>query len=247
MQTCRLPRFRLRSPHQASGGQNIDNAEKVYTMPADTTGLWTPVALSADLPSGTVIPARTTAGSIALWRSDSGRVAASADRCPHRGMRLSYGFVRGESLSCIYHGWSYTQAGNCLRIPAHPGLTPPETIRVATHLVEEANGVIWVAVGEPEGQPPSFEGLVPLRSLTAHAGIADIEATTGAKSDASGLLKTTQGSQAIWLLLVQQEHDRTLVHVLLDGDTAPADRISASRAAESLRRSAEDLRARGSA
>ncbi|MGO7616694.1 Rieske (2Fe-2S) protein, partial [Rhizobium ruizarguesonis] len=47
------------------------------------------------------------------------------------------------------HGWSYGQAGNCLRIPAHPGLTPPETIRVATHDVEETDNVIWVAVGTP--------------------------------------------------------------------------------------------------
>ncbi|MGO7418409.1 Rieske 2Fe-2S domain-containing protein, partial [Rhizobium ruizarguesonis] len=49
------------------------------------------------------MPARTAAGSIALWSSASGRISASADRCPHRGMSLSHGFVRGETLSCIYH------------------------------------------------------------------------------------------------------------------------------------------------
>lgn len=215
-------------------------------MSADTTGFWTPVAFSADLPSGTVIPARTRAGSIALWRSDSGRVAASADRCPHRGMRLSYGFVRGEALSCIYHGWSYTQTGNCLRIPAHPGLTPPDTIRVATHLVEEADGVIWVAVGEPSHPPPKLEGLVALRSLTMHADVTTIEAASGAKSDETGLLKATQQYDTMWLLLSEQEQGHTLVHVLLDGDNTLGDRISASRAVESLRRCAEDLQARRS-
>ena len=45
-----------------------------------------PVALSADLPAGTVMPAQSPAGPIALWRSRSGRAAAFADRCPHRGM-----------------------------------------------------------------------------------------------------------------------------------------------------------------
>ncbi|MGO7733734.1 Rieske 2Fe-2S domain-containing protein, partial [Rhizobium johnstonii] len=75
-----------------------------------TTGFWTPVALSRDFPFGTVMPAWTSAGSIALWRSASVRISASADRCPHRGMRLSHGFVRGEALSCIYHGWIYGQA-----------------------------------------------------------------------------------------------------------------------------------------
>ncbi|OWV97964.1 Rieske (2Fe-2S) protein [Rhizobium sp. R693] len=214
-------------------------------MRSDTTGIWTPVALSADLPPGTVMPARTPAGPIALWRSASGRPAASADRCPHRGMRLSHGFVRGEALSCIYHGWSYAQAGNCLRIPAHPGLVPPETIRVATQQVQEADGVIWVAVGEPTDQPPRFEGLVPLRSLMANAGIAAIEAAAGAKSGADGLLRTSGNSTELRLLLVAQEQDQTLIHVLLKGDAPVSQRIFASRIAEALRRAAEDVQAKG--
>ncbi|KZS50302.1 Rieske (2Fe-2S) protein [Rhizobium anhuiense] len=210
-------------------------------MPSATTGFWTPVALSRDLPAGTVMPARTAAGSIALWRSASGRISASADRCPHRGMRLSHGFVRGEALSCIYHGWSYGRAGNCLRIPAHPGLAPPETIRVATHDVEEADNVIWVAVGTPAAKPPRLEGLIPLRSLTALAGIAAIEAAAGAKASPEGLLEFNATSGTIRLLLSAQEDGQTLIHVLLKSDTGPAAGIGASRAAESLRRQAEDL------
>jgi nitrite reductase/ring-hydroxylating ferredoxin subunit len=213
-------------------------------MLSDTTGCWTPVALSADLPAGTVMPARTPAGSIALWRSDSGRTAASADRCPHRGMRLSHGFVRGEALSCIYHGWSYAQAGNCLRIPAHPGLTPPETIRVATQQVEESDGIIWIAVGEPAARPSRFEGLVPLRSLTAHAGVAALEAAAGAKAGPDGLVWPARNSQ-VRLLLVPQGDEQTLIHVLLDDNSSPAQRIAASRAAETLRRAAEALQIKG--
>ncbi|PDS45911.1 oxidoreductase [Rhizobium anhuiense] len=210
-------------------------------MPSATTGFWTPVALSRDLPAGTVMPARTAAGSIALWRSASGRISASGDRCPHRGMRLSHGFVRGEALSCIYHGWSYGQAGNCFRIPAHPGLAPPETIRVATHDVEEADNVIWVAVGTPAAKPPRLEGLIPLRSLTALAGIAAIEAAAGAKASPEGLLEFNATSGTICLLLSAQEDGQTLIHVLLKADTGPAAGIGASRAAESLRRQAEDF------
>ncbi|EPE95107.1 Rieske (2Fe-2S) protein [Rhizobium grahamii] len=210
-------------------------------MPAETTGFWAPVALSADLPPGTVIPARTTAGSIALWRSDSGRVAASADRCPHRGMRLSHGFVRGEALSCIYHGWSYAQEGHCLRIPAHPGLSPPETIRVESQQVEEVDGLLWVAIGTPAHHPPGFDGLVPLRSLTANAGIGTIERAANATVDASGLLQTVEHSQAIRLLLVELQQDCTLIHVLVDDSATPFERIMASRAAESVRRRAESL------
>ena len=187
------------------------------------------------------MPARTPAGSIALWRSDTGRTSASADRCPHRGMRLSHGFVRGEALNCIYHGWSYGQTGSCVRIPAHPGLTPPESIRVVTYAVEEADGVIWVAVGQPAAEPPRFEGLTPLRSLTFRASVAAIEASAGAKATAEGLLNL----QKLRLLLAPQDDDQTLVHVLLQESSDPSDRIAASRAADALRRLAEDLQTKG--
>lgn len=210
-------------------------------MPSGTASSWVPVALSADLPAGTVLPARIPAGALALWRSQSGRVAASADRCPHRGMSLSHGFVRGETLSCIYHGWSYGQAGNCLRIPAHPGLTPPEAIRTVTHPVTEADGVVWVAVGEPGATPPDLAGLTPLRSLTAFADIVAIEAAAGARATAEGLLDAGD----IRLLLSSTRDGETLIHVLISADAGPAARIAAARAAEGLRREAEDIQKKG--
>ena len=206
-------------------------------MPSDTAGSWTPVALSADLPAATVMPAWTSAGSIALWRSQSGRASASSDRCPHRGMRLSHGFVRGEALSCIYHGWSYSPAGGCVRIPAHPDLVPPETIRVAVQTVEELDGVIWVAAGQPASQPPRLGNLIPLRSLTAEAGIAEIEAVAGAKANADGLISVAEYP---WVrLLPTQQGDRTLVHVLIEQSRGIEDRVAASRIAEALRRRVE--------
>lgn len=191
------------------------------------------------------MPARIAAGPIALWRSESGRAAASADRCPHRGMRLSHGFVRGEALSCIYHGWSYAQAGSCLRIPAHPGLTPPETIRVATYKVKEADGLVWVATGNPVAQPPRLPGFSPLRSLTALAGVAAIEAVAGAKASPEGVLEPSEDGENTCLLLSAQEDGQTLIHVLIKGEAGPAERIAASRAAEGLRRKAENLHKSG--
>lgn len=214
-------------------------------MLSDKTDSWAPVALARDLPPGTVMPARTPAGPIALWRTQSGRVAASADRCPHRGMRLSHGFVRGETLSCIYHGWSYSQAGHCLRIPAHPGLTPPETIRVATHPAEEAGGIVWVADGEPAAAPPLFEGFVPLRSLTVRAGQAALETAAGAKADADGLAWQAPGAPVIRLLPVPQGDGETLIHVLVPDGCGASERVAASRAAEALRRKAEQIEAKG--
>lgn len=206
-------------------------------MLSDTTGTWTPVALSADLPPATVIPAWTPAGPIALWRSQSRRLSASSDRCPHRGMRLSHGFVRGDALSCIYHGWSYSPTGRCIRIPAHPDLVPPETIRVAVQQVEEQGGIIWVAVGEPAVGPPPLDHLVPLRSLTLEADIAAIEAAAGGQVGADGLIRIVDYP---WIrLLPAAQTDRTLVHVLVEQGRSVADRLVASRITETVRRGAE--------
>jgi nitrite reductase/ring-hydroxylating ferredoxin subunit len=204
-----------------------------------TTGPWTPVALSADLPVGTVMPARIPAGSIALWRSESGRLSASADRCPHRGMSLSHGFVRGENLSCIYHGWSYARSGKCVRIPAHPGLEPPEAIRAKTFAVEEAAGVIWVATDEATTTPPALEGLTPLRSMTICAGIAAIETVAGSKASPEGLVVPVENADTLCLLVSARDDGQTLIHVLTKGETSPKSRITASRIAENLRRAAE--------
>ncbi len=164
-------------------------------MLSDTTGSWTPVALSADLPAGTVIPARTPAGPIALWRSQSGRVTASADRCPHRGMRLSHGFVRGEALSCIYHGWSYARTGTCLRIPgpSRPHAARNDPLGDASRS-KRSDGVIWVAAEQLMAGPPRLEGLVPLRSLVADAGTEAVEAAAKAKAGPEGLVWHAQNA-----------------------------------------------------
>ena len=214
-------------------------------MLSDVTGSWMPVALARDLPPLTAMPARISAGPIALWRSESGRLAASADRCPHRGMRLSHGFVRGEALSCIYHGWSYARAGHCVRIPAHPGLTPPETIRVATFPVEESGGIIWVAEGAPGDKPPLIEDLVPLRSLSFRAGVAALEAAAGAKAGEAGILWESLDVLPCRLLITPQGEGETLVHILVPADCETAGRLAISRAAESLRRRAEEIEAKG--
>ncbi|SCB10205.1 Rieske (2Fe-2S) protein [Rhizobium multihospitium] len=207
-------------------------------MPFDGIGSWAPVALSSDLPPGTVIPAWTSVGPIALWRSQSGRATASSDRCPHRGMRLSHGFVRGEALSCIYHGWSYSLSGGCIRIPAHPDLVPPETIRVAVQQVEDAGGILWVAVGQPATQPPQLGEFTPLRSLTVETDVAAIEAAAGAEIDANSLIRLPELPWIALLLAPQEKH--TLILLMIETDRGPADRLAASRIVESLRRAAEE-------
>ncbi|MDQ0456862.1 Rieske (2Fe-2S) protein [Rhizobium paknamense] len=216
-------------------------------MSSPLRSAWTPIALSADVPALTVMPARLGGETVALWRSAAGQVTVSADRCPHRGMRLSHGFVRGEALSCIYHGWSYATSGQCLKIPAHPGLTPPDAIRVETYAVTERDGMIWAANVRPSSQAPDLSDLCPLRSLSVVSTVEALKAAAESTMDERGLLPLGDAGKGVFLLLSAEGNGEILIHVLVPPETKPADRIAASRTVEALRRRAEALCLEGEA
>lgn len=190
---------------------------------------WVVVALSPDVPDGLAIPARVAGQDIALWRSATGVLRAWADRCPHRGMRLSHGFVRGETLSCIYHGWRYGLDGGCRHIPAHPALDPPRTITARAFACIEGGGVIRVSVDPDAPLPQAITELVPLRT---------VEIAAPADTVARDLTLGEQGLH--WAgdlaILLQPLDDHCHAHVLTRAGT---DARSASRQIEALRRRTE--------
>ena len=86
---------------------------------------WTAIAGSGSLGPRGRMRVMLDGAEYVLWRGASGTPRLWGNRCPHRGMRLSFGLVRGEDLLCIYHGWRYGPSGACAAIPAHPDLDPP--------------------------------------------------------------------------------------------------------------------------
>ena len=102
-----------------------------------------------------------------LWRSDEG-LKCWRDLCVHRGAKLSLGTIRTgnpdkqfnaearDCLVCPYHAWEYAPTGECVRIPAHPDLTPPAKARVETYEVCERYGVVWACFGSPARSLPDF-------------------------------------------------------------------------------------------
>lgn len=199
------------------------------------TAAWTPVALARDLPRLCVMPVCVDGIELALWRSATGRLAAWADRCPHRGMRLSHGFVRGEALSCIYHGWSYGSDGHCLRIPAHPDLAPPDAIRVPVFQAMESGGVVWVSTQPTDAQPPTVEGS-PLRSLTVEGEVDwDVAGFIVSGQVACGQLS----GMRVTILVQPLPIGRYALHALAEPTASPEAMREVSRGLEGLRRQAE--------
>ncbi len=136
---------------------------------------WHVVARSVDVVEGEIRCARLLGEDLVLWRVGD-RVMAWKDLCIHRGARLSLGEIRGETLMCPYHGWTYNAEGQCVRMPAHPEQTPPARARTIQYHVVERYGWVWVCLGEPaqdiakfdEWDDPDFH-CVPCGPYIAHA------------------------------------------------------------------------------
>lgn len=196
---------------------------------------------------------------MAVWRSNSGVVSAWDNRCPHRGMRLSHGFVRGESLACAYHGWHYNCEGYCHFIPAHPELTPPKTVRPVMHGIAEQGGIIWVNT-EGDARPVTLADTTqPIRSITFNCALSPVlEAlpATPLNSDEPADIQTLADSPRVlalncaalsdqlYIALQQSQPQRTVAHVVSGNSMTTEERLKLSGWLESLRRRAESTQAR---
>ena len=180
---------------------------------------WYAIALEKDLPPGTVMPGKIKDEELAVWRTNNGKVKVFSDRCPHRGMRLSHGFVRKDKLNCIYHGWQYNGDGNCSFIPAHPSLDPPASICVKKFHCLEQDGVIWVSFGERENSPPKFVGFSAVRSLEIEVNQAAVSMFFG---NSNGNVIYAGKASSFLLLLQPETYNRCFVHLLTTQDLSYA-------------------------
>lgn len=115
---------------------------------------WHPVALSRSVAPGTARAVRLLSEDLALYRGESGAAYLIANRCAHRLTRLHTGWIEGEQLRCMYHGWKYDATGQCVERPAErPG--SEAGIRITAYPVHEYAGLVFAWMGE--GEPPAFE------------------------------------------------------------------------------------------
>ena len=113
---------------------------------------WFAVAWSREIAAGVTLARRAVGRDVVLWREADGALHCWLDLCVHRGAKLSLGVVKKHDgaacLVCPYHGWSYAGSGQCVAIPAHPGMTPPAKARAETFAVRERYGVVFVRLGQ---------------------------------------------------------------------------------------------------
>jgi nitrite reductase/ring-hydroxylating ferredoxin subunit len=144
---------------------------------------WHPVGLSGSVEPASSAGTRLFGQELVIWRDAGGAAHVWEDRCPHRGMKLSFGFVRGDHIACLYHGWRYDTGGHCRYIPAHPDLDVPKTIKVPVYPTRELGGMIWTTLSDqPVAPPDPDEASVPLRSLYLDCSVDHAIAALGSAS-----------------------------------------------------------------
>ncbi len=157
---------------------------------------WVPVALDAQIAPGSSHPVVINDMGLAVWRGSSGGAQVWEDRCPHRGMRLSFGFVRDEGLVCLYHGWEFSQGGKCRKIPAHPELDPPKTICTRTFGSLSYRGIVFASLDKaatPDLPADSQEEWLPVRSVFVAVPMDRVATYLGAKDNVFGAVATADG------------------------------------------------------
>lgn len=187
---------------------------------------WHAVSLSNGIEPGRSTGTRLFDKEIVLWRDMDGAAHAWEDRCPHRGMRLSFGFVRGCQIACLYHGWRYDAQGRCRFIPAHPELDVPAGIRVAAYPCVERLGMIWVyshsGVENPPDLPFEASATTPVRSVFVECEpAAVVEALVGRSKNVGSagltLLSIEHGGKSLIAGIHPFGLVKTALHIVLPG------------------------------
>ena len=115
---------------------------------------WQPVASAGDLASGKAMPIHVMGEKFTLYRGVSGTPYVVGFRCAHRSTQLSTGWVRGDYIQCMYHGWTYDGSGKCVARPGEDPPGPAPRVNIPSYPAREHLGLIYAYFGEDEA--PAF-------------------------------------------------------------------------------------------
>lgn len=133
--------------------EQLNGTEQGSPMGELLRRFWHPVALADSVKPGNARPLRILSEDLTLYRGESGTPHLVAGHCPHRRTLLHTGWVQGEELRCIYHGWKFNSAGKCTEAPAE-GEAVTSKVRIPAYPIREYCGLLFAYMGP--GAPPEF-------------------------------------------------------------------------------------------
>ena len=139
----------------------IDNVELTRVGPGTVMGglmreYWIPALMSSEIAAGGAPLRLMLLGEkLIAFRDDKGRAGVMDHRCPHRCASLFLGRNEPGGMRCIYHGWKFDVAGNCLDMPnVLPHQDFKDKVKANAYPVIERAGMIWVYMGARTPAPP---------------------------------------------------------------------------------------------
>ena len=154
---------------------DVDYADLVHTGPGTLAGrylrlFWQPIYRGHDLEAGQAVPIKVLGEPFTLYRGEVpssgtrnpelGTPHVVAFRCAHRGTQLSTGWVEGDCIRCLYHGWKYDASGQCVEQPGEDASFASK-VSIRSYPTQEYLGLIFAYLGEGEPPPirryPEFE------------------------------------------------------------------------------------------
>ena len=118
---------------------------------------WLPAILSSELraPDSDPVRAMLLGEPLIAFRDTTGKVGLIQNNCPHRGASLFFGRNEESGLRCVYHGWKFDAAGNCVDMPNEPAESDfKQKVKAVAYPTHERNGIIWAYLGPRETPPP---------------------------------------------------------------------------------------------
>ncbi|ANP48144.1 iron-sulfur containing oxygenase [Candidatus Viadribacter manganicus] len=115
---------------------------------------WQPVGRSEELQPGYAKTVRVMGEDLTLYRGETGKAFLVGGYCPHRLTLLANGWVQGDEIRCMYHGWKFDGDGQCTERPAERDTKQPN-VKIVAYPVHEYAGLVFAYMGE--GEAPPFE------------------------------------------------------------------------------------------
>ncbi|NQV54306.1 MAG: Rieske 2Fe-2S domain-containing protein [Rhodospirillales bacterium] len=121
---------------------------------------WMPAILSSELEAdGSPRRLRLLGEDLVAFRDSGGKVGILDAYCPHKMAPMFYGRNEKCGLTCIYHGWKFDVAGDCLELGNEPGGEDHKhKVKIRSYPVREISNLVWIFMGD-ENQIAEFPHL----------------------------------------------------------------------------------------
>ena len=135
---------------------------------------WYVVLRSQELKPGKPVGVTRMGEKMVFWRDQSGNPVCMADLCPHRGVALSLGCLKEDTIQCPFHGFEYDSSGKCTLVPANGrAAIVPKALKVITFPTREAHGYIYLWWGDEQETYPELPWFDDLDGSFATSELVD--------------------------------------------------------------------------